>query len=953
MSRQKFNGWGDELSDEDFACALAELGRVTHKLLPIERRGPPDESLRKITPWSLLWSDSRIETLDISAQKAADDWRSFSTRAQRARLAHAPIGVRLECETAFNWLWTEWPLEISKSNKLDRAWNTSMLSRAHLVGSVSWITDDSAIQTAWGWPLDVGFFSDRLSLELMRRTDSEADHRFRALRRHVRIDAAESPVELMVLPGSLEASLSQPPIPGDALVHTVLVLGGADSSDGEDLLLEAVRRRARADAAVLLRVPREGQAAWLDSLTVELSHNTPFDVALFKCCARHRLPSPFVLGKRGAFLGAQLSEVSRRVAHRTFALAFDPNDPANRIDQDRGNRISSALRLPDFARVGGELRGLFKKIDEHIDSFRWDHESDEATSLIEFFDAAREVESTRAALPRYLQANLFRVSTPEERVDGPLMVGQRHRAEVYIGPPEVGAILANTPLPEGELPDTPEGVLLDIHWIELTWGDRLHPTVPQFARVRLPRKGTSENASFFFTPSEGLHEYVARVLILFRGRVLQTALVRASVGESPAEGVVARVDVESVTRTFEAIEQPGRGFDVAMVFNDTVSRLATMIRGGQATVLPLGADISALVTNIGQVLDRYANAQDADGPLDSEDTRTLLVSLASKGRLLRDQLTDCDPNGDFSSATRIQLVSMKSDAVLPLELCYEGPAPDATARLCPGAAVGLRDQPTGCGPLCAGPSAAVICPNAFWALSKRIERHSFDLAASMALQGVDYAALREEEISRRAALSMSNGILWAVNERAEVNAAGTIDECERALEDRFTAAGTHRARTWDEWRDAVTAHRPSLLAIVAHTDKSRNADISLVIEKDAGIDLAQIDEAHVRAAPDGHPIVLLLGCSTADESLSPFNVISRFRQKKAAIIVGTLGKVIGRHAARTAVALARAVYDAANRPSEPRPTFGDVLLSTRRKLFASGKTMMLGVAAFGDADWKL
>jgi hypothetical protein len=137
---------------------------------------------------------------------------------------------------------------------------------------------------------------------------------------------------------------------------------------------------------------------------------------------------------------------------------------------------------------------------------------------------------------------------------------------------------------------------------------------------------------------------------------------------------MARVDVESVTRTFEAIEQPGRGFDVAMVFNDTVSGLATMIRGGQATVLPLGADISALVTNIGQVLDRYANAQDADSPLDSEDTRTLLVSLAGKGRLLRDQIADCDPNGDFSSATRIQLVSAQRQLHFPADDNYISPS---------------------------------------------------------------------------------------------------------------------------------------------------------------------------------------------------------------------------------------------------------------------------------------
>lgn len=953
MSRTIFDGWGDELNDEDFACALAELGRKSYEFISF----PRSDQLRatpKSIPWSLVWSPSGIETFRRTPRGAADDWRRFTLSVQAARAAHEPIGVRLECEVMPNWLRSNWPLEPSSSNKLDRVWCASMLARAHLVGSVSWITDDAPIQTVWGWPLDVGFFSDQTSLELKKRAETEGNDRFRVLRRHVRLDAAESPVELVILPESLEASLALPPIPGDALVHTLLVLGGSDSPTEMDLLLETLRRRTRADAAVLLQVPREQQIEWLDSITVELSHNTPFDVALFKCSERHHLPPPFMVAKRGAFLRAQLSEVSRSVAHHTFSLVYDPNDPENRFDQGRSDRISRALRFPGIAPAGGDLRGVLDKVDERIASFRWDHESDEATSLIEFFDAAREVESTRAALPRYLQANVFRVSTPEERPDAPLPAERIHRAEVYIGPPEADAIVANAPLPEGALPDTPEGALLDVHWIELTWGERPSPPKPQSAKVRLPRKGTSEKAVFHFTPAAGLSEYVARVMIFYRGRALQTALLRVPLSRwAVPVDVRAHIDVESVARTFEAIDQPGRGFDVAMVFNDTVSPLVTAIHAGAATLMPLGVDIPALVTSIGNVLDRYANAQDAGNLLGSEATRTLLVSLACKGRLLRDAIADCDEAGAFSRAARIQLISMKADAVLPLELCYEGPAPDPEATICPHAIEGLRDHVSGCGPQCTGPSVRVVCPNAFWALSKRVERHLFDYKVSMAMQGNEYGALREEELSRRVVLSMRSGILWSVNERADSNAPGTIAECERALNDRFSATGARRALTWSDWTAAIAARSPSLLAIVAHTDKGKNEDISLVIEKDAAIGVAQIEEAHVRSTPDERPIVLLLGCSTADENLSPFSVISRFRQKKAAIVVGTLGKVIGRHAATTAVALAGALQEAAIRQGDPRPTFGDVLLSTRRTLFANGKTMVLGIAAFGDADWKL
>lgn len=942
MSRRLFGEWGAELDDDDFACALAALGALgrvwwQHPL--------PDlvelltEALReRPARWRLHETPEQYPL--GPAANLAQAWKEAAKVSLLPRPPHPALGVCLECGGGFGRAWPN----LDGSELL---WVTRTLGRAQHVDSVCWASVDGRTPTPWEWPLDVGFFDDPTSRALKAELNASG---FMELRRHVGVNTAEHPVELLLLPGNLEQALTVQAPPGDLLVHTAVVLGGTGTTRDPHLLLEALRRKTRAAAAVVLDLAADHRVDWLGALTEEVSHDSPLDVALSVVERHHSRPAPMMVSRPGAFRHARLSAHTRRVAHRAFALASPVSTLESLPDLGPLKSLGTTLRIDPFVLTSNAV-ALTNAIDRRIDGLAWDQESGAATDLLPFFKAAAAVEQGQAPAARFVRALVTGRARGERwtKRESFVTAGELHRAAVSIGPASEGVIAANLVFPDAALPPDPNGHTLDLHWVELTGAPGRPLREPQSATLFLPPRGASEAVPFYFTPAEGLAEYVARVLIVYRGRVLQTALLRAPIGAG--DGV--RVVVESLTRTFEAAGLPGRGFDVAMVLNNTPAGapLLTAIRDGRSSLLPIGGNIPGLVTEIGRALDRYADAQDVADGLYTEEARTLLRSLARKGRQLRDALPPCEDGDGYSRASRVQIVSLKADAVLPLELCYEGPAPSGGARVCVHAADALRRPEGGCGEGCTGPTSDVICPLAFWALSKRIERHAYDRAVQLAMLGSEYATLRDEEVARRRGLPMGASMLWAVNARAEMGGEGTIKACAETLAEAFGTGNTHRALDWEGWVEGVREYGPGALAVIAHTDKNQDGDLSLVIEASAGITVAEIEERHIVAAGRRRPVVLALGCSTADESLAAFTVVSRFRQKGAAIVVGTLGKVIGRHAARTAVALLVALRQAASTAGEP--AFGDVLLGVRRAMVADGRTMALGLVALGDADWRL
>jgi hypothetical protein len=128
-------------------------------------------------------------------------------------------------------------------------------------------------------------------------------------------------------------------------------------------------------------------------------------------------------------------------------------------------------------------------------------------------------------------------------------------------------------------------------------------------------------------------------------------------------------------------------------------------------------------------------------------------------------------------------------------------------------------------------------------------------------------------------------------------------EAIRQLEARLKGLANDQvfaAESWKEWRNRVQQHAPRLLVLVPHVDVSPAGEVLEIGASDT-LTNAEIDETVVGSA--GRVIVLLLGCETAAASVRYANFIAQFRHAKAAIVVGTIMPVRGRHAAPMAAAL--------------------------------------------------
>jgi hypothetical protein len=105
--------------------------------------------------------------------------------------------------------------------------------------------------------------------------------------------------------------------------------------------------------------------------------------------------------------------------------------------------------------------------------------------------------------------------------------------------------------------------------------------------------------------------------------------------------------------------------------------------------------------------------------------------------------------------------------------------------------------------------------------------------------------------------------------------------------------------------------------------------------------------------PDRHdpgPIVLLIGCETAAEGATGYPAIARrFQQLHASIVVGTLAKVLGRHAAPVARELVRQLATA----DDPEADFATLMRRVRRRMLLKGYLMSMCLVALGDGDWRV
>ena len=114
----------------------------------------------------------------------------------------------------------------------------------------------------------------------------------------------------------------------------------------------------------------------------------------------------------------------------------------------------------------------------------------------------------------------------------------------------------------------------------------------------------------------------------------------------------------------------------------------------------------------------------------------------------------------------------------------------------------------------------------------------------------------------------------------------------------------------------------------------------------------QLNETLINPAPiDPGPIVLLLGCETEKKVAETGygSLAAQFKDFHASLVLGTLAKILGRHAAVLAAELVAELATV----DTPDADFGTVLRRIRRRLLAHGVLMAFALVAIGDADWRL
>ena len=187
-------------------------------------------------------------------------------------------------------------------------------------------------------------------------------------------------------------------------------------------------------------------------------------------------------------------------------------------------------------------------------------------------------------------------------------------------------------------------------------------------------------------------------------------------------------------------------------------------------------------------------------------------------------------------------------------------------------------------------------------------------------------------------------------------AVALLDAVEAGQRDRVFATLQHAvhgavstSKDWDNWVQEVGRLNPSLLVLLPHTLLDDMDAETLEIGGHSRLRVRKISDSHVRpdnSAPE--PVVMLLGCETGLADVPFESFVAAFRRHQAALVVTSLAKVVGRHAAPIAEAFIHELEHVTQNNSLP---FGEIALTVRRRLVADGNLSALALAIYGDADW--
>ena len=571
----------------------------------------------------------------------------------------------------------------------------------------------------------------------------------------------------------------------------------------------------------------------------------------------------------------------------------------------------------------------------------------------------RKKEKTRDQDPRYIQPKVRRIEKTSSVEDPPVWVGGiTHLVSVRIGPPETGWPNPKNliPFPYELLPPGKE------HRLRVFLSEPDHLKKPLMKMLTIRRSGPSSVAEFRITPRAECRSFRARIVITHRNRILQTAILTGRVVGQPAEaGPTDRIEhaIESVVRPMLQDLEGRTRFSMAMAINRTPE--------GEPRLLAL-ADKHAVVRGFTEVKDRIdaisqclsVVANDAEtyaAGLHSKEGVEILRFLADNGRalydfLVRDQLL----GATLRNAPYLQIVNLTPDAYFPAEFIYDFAMPAENATLCEVALNAFdrldfsrtcdhQDHQT--------PNQPVVCPFGFWGLRRVIERHACLPSGREQIAG-DFV-LQAEPTETRSALELAGNVLLGVSERVEKEQPGATAALLSGLR-TLSPIPIEIVPKWQGWTSRIESLQPSLIVTLPHAEeKSQFGVMDYFLEIGGELQKARVigeSSAHYVLARDDapSPLVLLLGCNTTVPKTPIDSIVGHFRRGGAAIVVSTVGSVLGSHASKVARELVEALFTEA--AIKPRP-LGELLRDVRRRCVGKKVLMALCIGAFGDADWQV
>lgn len=986
MDAAALDPWGEDLDEAAFGRALTALGVLlgadptlkASATWRLGRRRPYERvaalaSPRRPIHWSLapvIRMDERAGQRLVASAPAAELAAAWSAIPDREEPRRLRIESSWDDFPSYRWVLDQVALSVPRATAYVPA---SLRSTA-----------------SWHWPLRLGFLGDSAAGKLRDSVDRGIG--FRTLVEPLEVRDRGTPCDLLVVSTSFTDPLETlEPLDDDVEVGCIAFIGeggGSASVTMRNVVHRLASMEIRAWGVAFIELGQASIVPLLHEIIRQVSHDQTFDVAIANATKGLPAPPPLLLADPRSLERARLSVFARRLVAALPPAASRAPRPSGRrpirrpLSRNGGSQRRAPRRaLPQGVKAAprqppppggapaGDVVGVpqefkhFGELDRHVERETLARAVRARESYLFESYAAEDLATMSRAMtslveavapkprPRRIQADIYRATstgTFPRRTRSALRPKTPHAIDVSIGFGTRRQVTADRFLDLSLLPQDRRSHRLDVVFQEIGSTRK-----PQTKRLLLPPDDESKPCRFTFTtPNSGI--FRARIIVVYRSRVLQSVRFEADV-TGPGRKVGSdplRLTVEASPRATMSDLGHRRSFDLALVANhDEHGKhvLAALARNKAQT---FGAD------KLDETIDWFEKTLTKvnDKPLSKLRTRAtveLLRELAQKGSEIFDYLGRWEVLENVAESDRVQLVPGDPDAFFPIEFVYDKDMPAEDAPLCEGAEVALRTGacPTTCPP--AGDQASVVCPLGFWCLSKVIERHAF---VGGAIGTREYALLAEPATGRDR-LPMFKGAAYAASDLVDRGKRGSVEFVRSALS-AIVKPPIDVDRTWDGWKARLKDGSRSLLVIICHTAEKKSSSGSVVQLEigasgaDEWLAVNRVKGPYVvgTAKPPPTPVVMLIGCSTAVTKLPFQDPPGRFQYAGASIVLSTMSTILGRHAAAVTAGLIKRLAALAE---EKDRTFGDALLQVRREMLADDVPMVLALAAFGDADWRL